>query len=293
MLSFYSLAEQLYQKSTRFVYELIQNAEDNKYTIATELPYLTFALQKDRIIIDSNEDGFTQVDIKAICSIGQSTKASIQGYIGEKGIGFKSVFNVAHKVHIQSGPYSFAFEYLKGDPVDRGLGMVTPISESRCELPDNVRTRTILYLHEDEDPEALCQDLLKLPNTLLLFLKKLRQLTVKFELPEKDIQSIQFSLVRPDDKDPLNKIVQIKTATTGTINSVTSKSFWVKKRRVVDLPADPARDQIHEAEVVLAFPIDEDNVPVLEDQYAFAFLPLKKTGYKVGLLARKFRLFKA
>ncbi|TGO51966.1 hypothetical protein BOTNAR_0339g00020 [Botryotinia narcissicola] len=283
------LAEQLYQKSTRFVYELIQNAEDNKYTASTDFPCLSFTLQEDRIIIDSNEDGFTQRDIKAICSIGESTKASIQGYIGEKGIGFKSVFNVAHKVHIQSGPYSFAFEYRKGDSVDRGLGMVTPMNEIPYKLPDDVRTRMILYLHEDEDRAALYQDLLDLPDTLLLFLKKLRRLTVKFELPDRLIQKIQFSLIRSNNNDLSENIVRIKTAITGTITSVISRSFWVKKRHVVNLPADSAREQIHEAEVVLAFPIDEDYVPVIKEQYAFAFLPLKKAGYKSDFITKASR----
>ncbi|TGO32803.1 hypothetical protein BHYA_0288g00120 [Botrytis hyacinthi] len=275
------LAEQLYQKSTRFVYELIQNAEDNKYTITTQSPYLSFSLQSDRIIIDSNEDGFTQKDIKAICSIGESTKTSIQGYIGEKGIGFKSVFNVAHKVHIQSGPYSFAFEYRKGDSIDRGLGMVTPLSEKPHELPNDVRTRTILYLHKDEDQMELCQDLIKLPDTLLLFLQNLQQLTVRFELPDQVIQKVQYSTTRSDKSHFKNK-VQIKTAITGTDSTDTSKSFWVKKHRAVNLPADPARQHIHEAEVVLAFPIDEDDIPVIENQDVFAFLPLRKVGYKVS-----------
>ncbi|TGO71885.1 hypothetical protein BELL_0517g00020 [Botrytis elliptica] len=275
------LAEQLYQKSTRFVYELIQNAEDNKYTITTQSPHLSFTLQSDRIIIDSNEDGFTQKDIKAICSIGESTKTSIQGYIGEKGIGFKSVFNVAHKVHIQSGPYSFAFEYRKGDSIDRGLGMVTPLSERLYELPSDVRTRTILYLHEDEDREAMCQDLIKLPDTLLLFLKNLQQLTVRFELPDQVIQKVQYSLTRPE-KSHFNNKVQIKAAITGTDSIDTSnKSFWVKKHRAFNLPPDPARQHIHEAEVVLAFPIDEDDVPVIGNQDVYAFLPLRKVGYKV------------
>ncbi|TGO31378.1 hypothetical protein BPAE_0001g02500 [Botrytis paeoniae] len=267
------LAEQLYQKSTRFIYEIIQNAEDNRYTGSNKLPFLSFTLHSDRLIIDSNEDGFTPRDIKAICSIGESTKASIQGYIGEKGIGFKSVFNVAHKVHIQSGPYSFAFEYSKKDSKDCGLGMVTPMNETPHELPDDVRTRMVLYLHVDKDRETLCQDLLNLPDTLLLFLKKLRHLTVKFELHDRDVHKVQIF-------SDASKKTMTKTAITGTINSVKHKSFWVKKRRVVNLPANSARAEIREAEVILAFPIDEDHVPIIEEQYAFAFLPLRKTGYK-------------
>jgi hypothetical protein len=89
------------------LYELIQNAEDNDYDRAEAAglqPSLSFSLYPNRIVIDSNENGFQEGHVKAICSTGESTKALIQGYIGEKGIGFKSVFKVAKKVHIQSGP---------------------------------------------------------------------------------------------------------------------------------------------------------------------------------------------
>jgi hypothetical protein len=82
------LVTQLYNTNTRFLYELIQHAEDNRYHDAEarfEDPSLSFALYHDRIVIDSNEDGFTENDIKAICSTGESTKINAQGYIGEKG----------------------------------------------------------------------------------------------------------------------------------------------------------------------------------------------------------------
>lgn len=52
-----------------------------------------------------------QSNVRAICSTGESTKTNTSGYIGEKGIGFKSVFKAASKVHIQSGPFSFFFEH--------------------------------------------------------------------------------------------------------------------------------------------------------------------------------------
>jgi hypothetical protein len=38
---------------------------------------------------------------------------------------------------------------------------------------------------------------------------------------------------------------------------------------------------INEAETVLAFPLDADDTPLLEDQHVFAFLPLRRAGYKV------------
>jgi hypothetical protein len=78
------LAANLYAKDTRFVYELLQNAEDNGYSLAADPPWLHFAIHQDRIVIDSNEDGFSKANIKAICSISESTKTSVRGYIGER-----------------------------------------------------------------------------------------------------------------------------------------------------------------------------------------------------------------
>lgn len=40
-------------------------------------------------------------NIRALCDVGQSTKKGSGGYIGKKGIGFKSVFRVCtEKIHL-------------------------------------------------------------------------------------------------------------------------------------------------------------------------------------------------
>jgi HSP90 family molecular chaperone len=69
-------------------------------------PYIKFKIRQNTIVIEYNEDGFTPEDVKAICRIGESTKTQDDSlyYIGKNGFGFKSVFLVASKVHIQSGP---------------------------------------------------------------------------------------------------------------------------------------------------------------------------------------------
>ncbi|GAB1207249.1 hypothetical protein APSETT445_005962 [Aspergillus pseudonomiae] len=112
--------------NARFVFELLQNADDNRFTRArerNELPFISFRVYPDRIIVECNEDGFRTEDLSAICSVGESSKAASHGYIGAKGIGFKSVFMAAWKVHIQSGNFSFHFKHRIGD---LGLGMVLP-----------------------------------------------------------------------------------------------------------------------------------------------------------------------
>ena len=173
------LSKQLYSKDTRFVYELIQNAEDNTYTktiVSGSQPLLDFTLSPKQITVDSNEDGFNEENVRAICKLGGSTKTATSGFIGEKGIGFKSVFKIASKVRVQSGPFCFAFEH--GDD-DLGLGMVTPINEEHEFLPEGIRTRFTLTLNQQTSYEDRITEFQNLPDTLLLFLTKLKKLVVR------------------------------------------------------------------------------------------------------------------
>ena len=181
MADHFSLVDNLYSKESRFLYELIQNAEDNSYSTATandEEPFLDFKLYPDRIIIDSNEDGFSKSNIRAICSVGDSTNKHSAGYIGEKGIGFKSVFKIAQKVHIQSGPFSFTFSHTREDD-DDGLGMITPYVEDAEELPMGVRTRMALTLLDSNKFEELASEFRAVPDTFLMFLSRLQRLSTR------------------------------------------------------------------------------------------------------------------
>lgn len=90
------LSEDLYKKKTHFVMELIQNAEDNTYD-PTVQPFIKFSINPGILVVYNNELGFTPEDVENICSVGQTIKSKKkdEGYIGEKGIGFKSVFKVS------------------------------------------------------------------------------------------------------------------------------------------------------------------------------------------------------
>ena len=91
------LSKELYAKDTHFVLELIQNADDNTYSEdmmhdgSEEKPSVAFIVDKDSVVILNNECGFEDVNIKAICDVGKSTKgAHRKGYIG------KSIFYVRY-----------------------------------------------------------------------------------------------------------------------------------------------------------------------------------------------------
>lgn len=267
----------MYASKTRFIYELIQNAEDNQYNIAKkseEDPWLHFRLFDDRMIIDSNEDGFKESDVESLCSVNQSTKKHKLGYIGEKGIGFKSVFKIARKVRIQSGPFSFAFSYRQNED-DDDLGMVTPLLEEYDDsVPTSVRTRMTLYLL-DACSDAVRKDLLDLPESLLLFLKTIKKIEIEIKMSDYDTMHLRYSLSKSDSVAKISK----KDLRTNLTKNFHYKIF---RREVKEMPYCDERKDVNETDVVVAFPVDVDDRPIIEDQYVFAFLPMRKAGFKVS-----------
>lgn len=274
----------LYSTDTRFIYELIQNAEDNSYDRITsqgQRPFLKFSLYPDRLVMDTNEDGFSEKNVEAICDANGSTKTQHQGYIGENGIGFKSVFRVAKKVHIQSGPYSFSFAYSRDSPDDNdGLGMVTPIQEEYYQLPPNVQTRFTFTLIAQSDFSKRVDDLNDIPDSLLLFLIKLRKLRLEIHHPSGNVSEVVYSYRRDNNRN-LDVIVR-EELSNGKLESQQESEFRVTKRVITNLPPDQKRRGIDEATVILAFPVDQKGYPIVENQHVFAYLPLRNMGFQVS-----------
>jgi HSP90 family molecular chaperone len=125
--------------------EFIQNADDNTYGEGDDdelvIPTISFHNFAGSLNITCNEIGFQPKNVDAICRIAQSTrKDRSKGFIGEEGIGFKSIFKIANVVHVSSNSYSFRFD--KAGP----LGMIAPIwSDYPGKLKEN-HTKFFLQL---------------------------------------------------------------------------------------------------------------------------------------------------
>ncbi|KZF20943.1 hypothetical protein L228DRAFT_223072 [Xylona heveae TC161] len=289
-----TLAKNIYGSDARFVFELLQNADDNRFTHATArgaLPYVSFDVHPDRIIVECNEDGFTEHDLSAICTVGESTKAASYGYIGAKGIGFKSVFIAAWKVFIQSGNFSFYFKHEKGD---LGLGMVLPVwKDTEEELPRPL-TRMTLHLHQKGDPRELqhlhatiFKQLGDLQQTCLLFLRNLKRIRIAFYDDDGKLKrSKDFCIGNVDQHS-----VSIETVSTLADGETTTekKNYHVTKHMATNLSksdnrelpdTDEARRASSAAEVILAFPLTSDSKPLIEQHDIFAFLPVRESKFK-------------
>lgn len=94
--------------SQRFIYELIQNADDASSQSGNLDIQIDFI--DEYIIVSHKGEPFSKIDIESISSAGDGTKSGDSNKTGFKGIGFKSVFSHSNFVIIKSGDYCFKFD---------------------------------------------------------------------------------------------------------------------------------------------------------------------------------------
>jgi hypothetical protein len=259
--------------------ELIQNVEDCDFNYTTDTPSMRFEVNPRGIIIESNQDGFIERDVSGICQVGNSWKRGMPGYVGDKGIGFKSVFGVASRVDIQSNAFSFSLEYNGGDTTDDKLGIITPIVGNH-PIPPSQRplTRMKLTLDGRTPYPALVSDFAAIPKTLLLFLSKLKKISITVDNP--DLATIQTTTFSISDEEGQIKCITVQD---GESNRLEILRYIVLRAPLTGLPNDSARPGIHQCEGVLAFPIDASDLPSSHLEHdIYAFLPVRTVGFKVS-----------
>ena len=281
------LFKELYSSKFRLIYELLQNADDAMHDAHDGPAVVIFRISPDKMVVDTNEDGFTIANVRAICRTGESSKTTPgQGrQIGEKGYGFKSVFAVASHVRIQSGFWSFYFEHHEGE---NGLGMITPLEISPECLPEGITTRiTLTFIQESADIfTELVDEMEALPDTVTMFLQTIEEL--EFSVAQPDSRMVSTA-VRADVKEEFpngrRSIMTTKTTTQHQANTpvgtskVQSKHYTTFKGRVRGMPTDERRRGINDSDVQLAFRLDAQYCTPLVDpdgHYIFSFLPMHK-----------------
>jgi hypothetical protein len=252
------LSEGLYSRDVHFIFELIQNAEDNHYADGVD-PTLSFQLTPDdpthtpgaegALIIENNELGFQPDNIDAICDVGQSTKTKQEGYIGEKGIGFKSVFQVTCDPHVFSNGYSIRLP--ESDSLT-ALGYIVPVWVD--SVPPRVKsgcTTIILPLK----PGCFCElskSLRSVAPETILFLKKIKSLSIQID------GLYTCTVIKDDCAAPLVRLLCEIVADTTAVASP-GESFWVKTLTFQRPPEISAakREKIIDRDVTVALPLSQ------------------------------------
>ncbi|KAI3716435.1 hypothetical protein L1987_67312 [Smallanthus sonchifolius] len=274
------LSQELYSQDSHFLLELVQNADDNVYPCDVE-PTLTFILQEKGVIVLNNELGFSVENIKALCDVGSSTKKEPSaGYIGKKGIGFKSVFRVTDAPEIHSNGF-----HIKFDICDGQIGFVLPTVVPPCDVNlfgklvsmDNDpmdeklwNTCIVLPFRSSKNESFSVKNLISmfsdLHPSLLLFLHRLE--CIKF----RNLINDSFIIMRKEVVG--DNIVNVSLGK--------EKMTWFVKSS--KLQADHIRHDVQTTEISMALMLEDINngnyIPKLEHQPVFAFLPLRNYGLK-------------
>jgi hypothetical protein len=182
------------------------------------------------------------------------------------GIGFKSVFKVADVVHISSGRYTFTLDRREE------LGMITP--KWAPSLPEVSGTTFDLELSSSADPKMLSAHLKDIQPTLLLFLRKLRYMTIEGPIgPQGRTATIEIHRDKVD-----TDIVSLQRIEYGR-SSV--KRYFRVTHVTQTYPGEERRRDVTHSNLVLAFPLTETEAPQISVQSVHAFLPLRSYGFTV------------
>ncbi|XP_073027988.1 protein NO VEIN isoform X2 [Primulina eburnea] len=274
------LSQELYSQDSHFLLELVQNADDNIYPKNVE-PTLTFILQEKGIMVLNNEQGFSAKNIRALCDVGNSTKkGNNAGYIGKKGIGFKSVFRVTDAPEIHSNGFHIKFDITEGQigfvlptvipPCDIDLFTRSASANASCVGQDSWNTCIVLpfksTLSESFAMSNIVSMFSDLHPSLLLFLHRLR--------------CIKFRNMLDDSLVVMRKDVIGDGIIEVSLGNEKMTWFVVSQK----LHTDVFHSDVQTTEISMAFTLQEtsDKVysPILNQQPVFAFLPLRTYGLK-------------
>jgi hypothetical protein len=263
--------------------------EDCSFDHTNSAPWISFVASPEEIIVESNQDGFTENDVRQICHTGRSEKRQQRGYIGEKGIGFKAIFQVASKVHIQSNAFSFYFKYRRDGTSEERLGMIHPLP-ANDPIPEQERPLTRMTLTPNDTNYAnVVSYFNEIHPTLLLFLSKIQKISITVHNPPAESTVTTFSRKVPDRDTSANLTCIFNSVEIqGVVLEPQTSRYYVFRHTVTGLSEVIRRPDRDRCELVLAFQVDEKDFPVTPIGYdVFAYLPVGIFGFNVSGASRK------
>ncbi len=193
-----SLSTDLYTDSKRFIYELLQNADDS--ASSNETVKVWIKIFDDCLVVAHTGKAFDARDLRGLCNVNNGTKKEDSSKTGYKGIGFKSVFGQSDKVIVftngeyfrfdSSYPFSWKWEDTqelweeKNDREFVSPWQIIPIYTREDEVSDsinqylhaiNANVATIIQLSDKEETIQAIQELSENAN-MFLFLKSISEI---------------------------------------------------------------------------------------------------------------------
>ncbi len=294
-----ALSVDLYTDANRFIYELLQNADDS--SCKADGGKVWIKVFNDELVVAHSGKVFDEKDIRGICNINNGTKKSDLKKTGYKGIGFKSVFGQSNNVVIYTDGEFFRFDSFynfewKWDKSQREWEnennrtfqypwQIIPICTESTEIGAEIRNfiseigasvATILKINHIKETIDAIQNLSQNIN-MFLFLKNITE--INFE-----------DKVITIDRSNTNRIILNK----GEI----SQKEWLIKNVNLNVSEDlrntllveryipPKLLEANNIEMIFATQIDKNGIVILDkkDRVLYSYLPTGETKYALPVL---------
>lgn len=181
------VSQVVFTRSSGFVLEFIQNAEDAGRGLTGE-GEISISVNQRRLKFVHNGRPFDESNLGAICGI-RSSKKPERGTLGYLGIGFKSVFKVADCVEVYSNGYHFKFDRnhseWAGHTADTPWHVIPLWIEQPSEPIEADTTTFIIHLRNDDAHAHLMEGLKAIRAELYLFLKWIKSIAITDEVAGK------------------------------------------------------------------------------------------------------------
>ena len=285
-----NIFKNLVNHKTHFVYELIQNADDNQSGT------LEFRLNKEGLFVLNDGSRFTERDVRSICAIGSSNKDLTQ--IGTFGIGFKAVHKYTDCPEIYSGDERFRIRDLTQP---EGIDYTPPwIAELIAQ------GKTIFHLHfknnlRQQDVVQLEDFFFNFKKVTLLFLHHLK--TIKWHDEDNSRAGSYTCLRQPHAKVPNATQIELTASMNG--NDQLSDTFLVFSK-AIQPRADIINEVLQEADtdkeyqrikdsaktpqfIEVAFKLIEGQIAAVNNPVSFAYLPTQKETHLRFLIQARYQ----
>jgi hypothetical protein len=174
------VSQVVFTRSSGFVLEFIQNAEDAGQGLPGK-GEISININQQRLKFVHNGRPFDNSNLGAICGI-RSSKKPERGTLGYLGIGFKSVFKVADCVEVYSNGYRFKFDRNHPDwsacAADTPWHVIPIWIDEPSEPIDADKTTFIIQLRNEEARAHLMEGLKSIRAELYLFLKWIKSISI-------------------------------------------------------------------------------------------------------------------
>lgn len=293
----------------RLVYELLQNADDSLAEIAGNADRVFFRLTDDELWVANTGRALTEADVRGLCGLGASSKVFANGpkraSIGHKGLGFKSVLEIADAPEAYSA--SIAFRLGKSAARDRVQELWNSLDRGHVRDVPAMRFPSVIGEHcadwqelksagfrtafrfplservTEQQVAALASQLLTLPPTSILFLKHLEEVVIEVETSAKSADRqwlLERYRVTGADVEPCGGLARSGLYRVDLVNrDGEGDRFWVAHNGDVRIGSHrdgltgPAWDGVDVTEVSIAVRDADDPRVHVQDQRFHVFLP--------------------